>query len=307
MTFAQRNERKGRPGRSTVAAWRGVGFALAAMLMAMPSAMAEPPKTIEPGKLHIAMNGDMPMTQYKDGKLGGTDGELMVYIAQKLGLEPVVQQMDWAAEIESTKQGKVDIMHGAMGWLESRTKIMILTEPIYYFGTLLAQKADHNWHTFADMKGHSVGTVTGFTLVPELKTVDGIGEVKLYDTSDGVLQDLIAGRLDIAILDPPLMQWGISQHPEWKLHQIAVDPDPKYPVMSTKYNVIFGINKDEPQLAEAVNKVIVEIWRDCTNVKTMAKYGLGDKSWFIAPEKNPRIGVDRPVDYKAPTAEHCFQ
>jgi polar amino acid transport system substrate-binding protein len=35
------------------------------------------------------------------------------------------------------------------------------------------------------MKGHSVGTVTGFTLVPELKSVPGIGEVKLYDTSDG--------------------------------------------------------------------------------------------------------------------------
>ncbi len=128
------------------------------------SASGETVKTIQPGKLTIAMNGDMPMTQLKDGKLGGTDGELMVLVAKKLGLEPVVQQMDWAAEIESTKQGKVDVMHGAMGWIEPRTKIMNLTEPIYYFGTLLAQKTDHNWHTFADMKGHSVATVTGFTL-----------------------------------------------------------------------------------------------------------------------------------------------
>jgi len=69
---------------------------------------------------------------------------------------------------------------------------------------LLAQKTEHNWHSFADMKGHSVATVTGFTLVPELKKVDGIGEVKLYDTSDGVMQDLVAGRVDMAILDPPL-------------------------------------------------------------------------------------------------------
>jgi len=264
-------------------------------------------KTVEPGKLHIAMNGDMPMTQLKDGQLSGTDGELMIYIARKLGLEPVVHQMDWAAEIEATKQGKVDVMHGAMGWLEARTKIMNLTDPIYYFGTLLAQKTDTNYHTFADMKGRSVGTVTGFTLVPELKTVEGIGEVKLYDTSDGVLQDLIAGRIDMAILDPPLMQYGIAQHPEWKLHQVALEPEPdKYPVMSTKYSVIFGVNKDEPELAEAMNAVIAEIWKECINVKTMAKYGLGDKSWFIPPENDPRIGVDRPADYKAPTAEHCF-
>jgi polar amino acid transport system substrate-binding protein len=277
-------------------------------IVGMTAAHSEAIKTLEPGKLNIGMNGDMPMTQFKDGQLGGTDGELLVYVAKKLGLEPVVHQMDWAAEIESTKQGKLDVMHGAMGWLESRTKIMNLSEPIYYFGTLLAQKTDHNWHTFADMKGHSVGTVTGFTLVPELKTVEGIGEVKLYDTSDGVLQDLIAGRLDMAILDPPLMQYGIAQHPEWKLHQIAVDPMPdKYPVMSTKYSVIFGINKAETGLADAINAVIADVWKDCLNVKTMAKYGLGDKAWFVAPVKNPRIGVDRAADYKAPNADHCFQ
>jgi cystine transport system substrate-binding protein len=289
-------------------AWPVVGI-LAFCLGVAGAAGAGEIKTVEPGKLHIAMNGDMPMTQLKGGQLSGTDGELMVYVAQKLGLEPVVHQMDWAAEIEATKQGKVDVMHGAMGWLEPRTKIMNLTDPIYYFGTLLAQKTENNWHTFADMKGRSVGTVTGFTLVPELKTVEGIGEVKLYDTSDGVLQDLIAGRLDMAILDPPLMQYGIAQHPEWALHQVPLDPEPdRYPVMSTKYSVIFGVNKNEPELAEAMNQVIAEIWKECLNVKTMAKYGLGDRAWFVppGPEEDPRIGVDRPADYRAPGADHCF-
>ena len=281
---------------------------VAAAGLAASTASADPPKTIEPGKLNIAMNGDMPMTQLKDGVLSGTDGSLMTMIAKQLGLQPVVHQMDWAAEIESTKQGKVDIMHGAMGWKTDRTKIMILTEPIYYFGTLLAQKEEHNWHSFADMKGHSVGTVTGFTLVPELKKVDGIGEVKLYDTSDGVMQDLVAGRLDMAILDPPLVQYAIKQHPEWKLHQVPLDPEAdKYPIMSTKYNVIFGVNKNEPELAEAINVAILQMWKDCTNVKSMAEYGLGEKAWFVPPEKNPRIGVDRPEGYKAPTADHCFK
>ena len=282
--------------------------ALVAAAVLAGTAMADPPKTLEPGKLNIAMNGDMPMTQFKDGVLSGTDGELMVLAAKAIGLEPVIHQMDWAAEIESTKQGKVDIMHGAMGWKTERTKIMILTEPIYYFGTLLTQKAGHNWHTFADMKGRSVGTVNGFTLVPELKKVDGIGEVKLYDTSDGAVQDLVAGRVDMIILDPPLVQYVIKQHPEWNLEQIALDPIPdKYPIMSTKYNVIFGVNKNEPELAEAINQQILQMWKDCTNVKVMAKYGLSDKSWFIPPSPNPRLGVDRKEGYQAPTAEHCFK
>jgi len=119
-------------------------LALAAAALAVgftgASALAQV-KTLEPGKLTIGMNGDMPMTQVKDGVLSGTDGELMVYVAKKLGLEPVIVQMDWAALIEATKQGKVDVMHGAMGWIEPRTKIMNLSDPIYYFGTLLAQKS----------------------------------------------------------------------------------------------------------------------------------------------------------------------
>jgi cystine transport system substrate-binding protein len=281
--------------------------AAAALLWLMPTVATAEIKTVEAGKLTIGMNGDMPMTQIKDGKLSGTDGELMVWVAQKIGLEPKPMQMDWAALIEATKQGKLDVMHGAMGWLEARTKIMILSEPIYYFGTLLAQKEENNFTTFADMKGRKVGTVTGFTLVPELKTVEGIGEVKLYDTSDGVMQDLLAGRIDMAILDPPLVQYAIFQHPEWKIKQLPLTPEPdRYPVMSTKYNVIFGVNKNEPELAEAINGAIKQVWADCLNVKTMANYGLGDKAWFVPPENNPRIGIDRPEDYKAPNADHCF-
>ena len=125
---------------------RRTAVAVATLVVAagLTAAASAAPKTIEAGKLNIAMNGDMPMTQLKDGVLSGTDGALMTMIAKQLGLQPVAHQMDWAAEIESTKQGKVDIMHGAMGWKTDRTKIMILTEPIYYFGTLLAQKEEHN-------------------------------------------------------------------------------------------------------------------------------------------------------------------
>jgi polar amino acid transport system substrate-binding protein len=281
----------------------------AALMLAVGTAAAEPPKTIEPGKLNVALNGDMPMTGLEDGKLIGTDGELMVLIADRLGLEVVPHMMEWSAEIQSTKQGKVDIMHGAMGWIEPRSEIMLLTDPIYYFGTLLAQKKDTNWSTFEDMKGRSVATVSGFTLVPELKSVEGIGEVKLYDTTDGALRDLIAGRVDMAILDPPLMQLAIQENPDWDLHQVPLQPEPdKYPIMSQVYNVIFGINPELQELHDAFNKQIAQVWADCTNVEVMANYGLGDQSWFTPPpdEENLRRGVDRPKDWLAPRGDHCF-
>lgn len=290
---------------------RSVCAAVAALVIgcAGAPARAEPPRTVEPGKLTIGFNGDMPMTGLKDGKLIGTDGALLAKIAADLGLEVKPVQMEWSALIQATKQGKVDIMLGSMGWTVDRTKILLMTDPIYYFGTYLLQKKETNYSTFADIAGKKIGTVTGFTLVPELKTVPGVGEVKLYDTSDAVIRDVVAGRVDMAVLDPGLVEYALLQHPEWGLHQVALKPEPdKYPIMSTKYYSIMGLWPQDKELYEAINKEIAKAWAECANVKVMAEYGLGDPSWFAPPAKDYRNGVDRPADWKAPAAaESCFK
>lgn len=268
---------------------------------AAAQALAQELDTIEPGKLIVGFNGDMPMTSLQDGQLIGSDGKMIAKIAADLGLEIVPAQADWAAVIESTTSGRNDVMLGAMGWTEQRTEVMTLTDPIYYFGTLLAQKTENNYSTFADMEGRRVGTVTGFTLVPELKAVPGIGEVRLYDTSDGVMRDLVAGRLDMAILDPPLVELAIAEHPDWDLHQVELQPDPAFPIMSTKYNVVMGVRKDATALADALNAGIQELWATCQNQAFMAEYGVTNPSFFIPPDPNPRIGVDREEGWESPT------
>jgi ABC-type amino acid transport substrate-binding protein len=289
---------------------RGIlaAIAIGALVGATLPAAAAPPKTIEPGKLTVGFNGDMPMTSFKDGKLIGTDGELLAKIASDLGLEIKPAQMEWSALIQATKQGKVDIMLGSMGWTKERTKIMSLNDPFYYFGTFLLQKKDSNYSTFNDISGHTIGTVTGFTLVPELKSIPGVKDVKLYDTSDGVMRDVVAGRLDMAVLDPGLVEYALLQHPEWGLHQVALKPEAdKYPIMSTKYYSVMGIWPEDKELYDAVNGEIAKAWADCSNVKVMAKYGLGDPSWFEPPQKNYRVGVDRPESWQQPqAAPTCF-
>lgn len=279
-------------------------YAIMALLVAFTAAaqaLAQDLDTLEPGKLIVGFNGDMPMTSLKDGVLIGSDGKMIAQIAANLGLEVVPSQADWASVIEATTSGRNDVMLGAMGWTEERSKVMTISDPIYYFGTLLAQKSSTNYSTFADMAGKKVGTVTGFTLVPELKAVPGIGEAKLYDTSDGVMRDLVAGRIDMAILDPPLVELAIRENPDWDLHQVELQPDPAFPIMSTKYNVVMGVRKDATALADAINAGIAELWDTCQNQTFMAEYGVTNPSFFIPPDPNPRVGVDRPEGWVSPT------
>ena len=116
--------------------WQGarrpvlLALVAAGAALAGVQARAEAPKTIEPGKLTVGINGDMPMTSIKDGKLVGTDGELIATIAGKLGLEVNPVQMEWSALIQATKQGKVDLMLGSMGWTKERSQVMRLSDPI---------------------------------------------------------------------------------------------------------------------------------------------------------------------------------
>lgn len=257
--------------------------------------------TIAPGAIHVAFTGDMPMTSLSDGKLGGTDGEMIGLIANDLGLEIIPVQMDWAAAIESVATGRVDLMLGAVGWTAERSSVMLLSDPVYYFRVHLAQKSNTSWHSLSDMAGKNVGTVTGFSLVSELKTVPDIAEIRLYDTSDAALRDLVAGRIDIAILDPPLVAMAIKEHPEWNLHQIPLDPDPHFPIMSTTYNATMGIRNDALALHDAMNAEIAELWATCTNQAIMSRYGVIGAGFFTPPDPNPRVGVDRELGWISPT------
>jgi cystine transport system substrate-binding protein len=275
-------------------------LALLASLIAIAAA-AQDLGTIEPGKLHVALAGEMPMTALDDGRVSGVDGDLLSIIVGNLDVQLIPHEMDWASEIEAVAAGRVDLMIGEVGWTKERSQVMLLSDPIYYFGVFLAQKTTHDWHTFADLAGKTVGAVTGFSFVPELKTVPGIGEVKLYDTSDAAMRDLVAGRLDVAILDPPLVALAIEEHPEWGLRQLPLDPDPAFPVMSTKYNAVIAIRKDAAGLADAINRQIAELWATCANERVMAKYGIADASFFTPPDPNPRVGVDRPEEWTSPT------
>ena len=188
---------------------------------------------------------------------------------------------------------------------------MLLTDPIYYFGTFLLQKKDTNYSTFEDIKGHTVGTVTGFTLVPELKSVPGIGEVKLYDTSDGVMRD-IAGRpaRHGGARSGPGRNTRCSQHPEWELHQVALKPEAdKYPDHVDEVLLDHGhLTRKTRSSTTRVNGEIAKAWADCENVKTMASLRPGDPDWFDAAgaRTTGSASTGRRAGRRRPRRPSCF-
>ncbi len=266
------------------------------------SATAAELETVKPGKLVVAFNGDMPGTSWKNGKLVGLDGEIMQWIADSLGLEVEPAQMEWSAEIESVKSGRVDIMHGMMGWTAQRSKIMNISDPIYYAGTRINQRKSTNIMTFKDLEGKRIAQMTGTAAVKEVKQIPGVKQM-LHDTLDSALRSLLDGRVDVAFIDSQSVQYAIKKNPDWDIKQTSFNEpyNEKFPNMTAKWNVVYGIRKEAPNLAKAINEKIAELWATCQNRKIAESYGLGEDWWFTASEINLRAGVDRPSGWKQPS------
>lgn len=265
-------------------------------------AQADKLELIEEGKLIVAFNGDMPGTGWQDGRLIGLDGEIMHWVADQLGLEVKPALMEWAAEIESVKSRRVDAMHGMMGWNDQRIKVINITDPIYYGGANITQKKTNNWSTVKDLEGKTIATIQGFGWIDQLKQIPNT-TLQLYDTSDAAMRDLLAGRIDALFADPPLVQYTISRNPDWDVHAIAIQQgfEEQYSLLTGKYNVVYGLSQEAPNLLKAFNEKIAEVWEKCLNRDIAKKYGLGDPSWFDPGDINLRAGVDRPKDWVQPT------
>jgi ABC-type amino acid transport substrate-binding protein len=269
----------------------------------LPAVQAQTPSTIDKGNLTIAFTGDMPGTGYQDGLMIGYDGEILQRIADAVKLKVKPALMEWSGTIASVQAKRVDVMAGTMGWTEQRSKIMTLSDPIHYFKNGITQSNKTNWSHLKDLEGKKVGTITGFSFIPELRKIAGL-QLTMYDTSDAAVRDLLAGRIDAVIGDPPVMQYAISRNPQWNVRFNAfVDANPDFPLLTGLGQVVFGLNKDNPELAQAVNAEIAKLWQGCELKKIGSKYGLVQDVWYVPAGQNFRAGVDRSADWKLPSCK----
>jgi ABC-type amino acid transport substrate-binding protein len=287
---------------SAVWSWHVAAIASIPVLLIAGTVTAAPLETIKPDTLIVAFNGDMPGTSWEGGKLIGIDGEVLQWVADELHLKIEPALMEFSAEIGSVQTRRADVFVGMVSWRPQRAEILTLTDPIYYAQAMFVQKKDHSWNTIKDLEGKIVASIQGFGQAREVKEAKGT-DLRLYDTTDAAIRDLLAGRVQVLFADPPLVTYALKQNPEWPLHAVSAkyEPDPHYPLLSGgKYQIVIGLSKDAPTLAAAINEKIDQAWTDCLVIKIAAKYGLSDAAWFDPGEQNTRVGVDRPTGWQPP-------
>lgn len=262
---------------------------------------AENYPTIESGTLSVAITGDMPGLVAQDGVLVGYDGDILQIAATNLGLKIKPVPMEWSGAVAAVQTGRVDLIGGNVAWTEQRAKTLSLTDPTGYFQNGVTQKSDKDWHALTDLQNKKVGSITGFSFLPELRKIPGL-ELSLYDSSDAAMRDLITGRIDAMVGDPPVIDYAIVKNPDWGLRNTPfTDNNPEFPLLTgIGRQYVFGLSHENKVLADALSAEIRKLWASCKVKAIGRKYGNVNEANYTPSPINFRVGVDRPTGWTPP-------
>ena len=225
-------------------------------------------KTVEAGKLIMSTNASFPPYEMiaDDGSFEGIDVEIAGAIAAKLGLELVVDDMDFSAALLAVQQNKSDIVMAGVSVTEERQLVMNFSES-YATGVqtvIIKEGSDVTMDNLGEkMIGCQKGT-TGYIYASDSPENGGYGEdhVTAFDNGASAVQALLNGQVDCVIIDNAPAQEFVAANPglttldgAWVEEEYAI-----------------GMNKDNTALLDAVNQALAELTADGTVQAIIDKY-----------------------------------
>ena len=262
---------------SGAASTPAAGSSAASASAAGSSAAADPEDaftTVESGKLHMATNAAFPPYEMTDdnGGFEGIDVEIATAIADKLGLELVVDDMDFSSVINAVQGGKADIAMAGLTVNEERKQNVDFTTSYATGVQVVIVPEDSDITTVDDLSNDKmIGTqeaTTGYIYCSDTPENGGYGEdhVVAYTNGATAIQALLGGKVDAVVIDNEPAKAFVAANPTLKIL------DTEY--VTEEYAI--GISKENNALLDAVNGALEELIADGTVQSIVDKYITAD-------------------------------
>ena len=211
--------------------------------------------TIVEGKLTMSTNAQFPPYEMTtdDGGFEGIDVEIATAIAEKLGLELDILDMDFDSALLAVQQGKSDIVMAGVTVNEDRQLVMDFTDS-YATGVQVVIVKEGSDVTLDNLGEKMIGTQRGTT--GYIYTSDDYGDdhVTAYDNGASAVQALINGQVDCVVIDSAPAEAFVAANAGLT-------------ILDTEYvteSYAIGVNKDNTALLDAINQALAELTADGT-------------------------------------------
>ncbi len=224
--------------------------------------------TVTEGKLTMSTNAQFPPYEMvaDDGSFEGIDIEVAQAIADKLGLELVVDDMDFDASLLAVQNGKSDMVMAGVTVNPDRQAVMDFTES-YANGVQVVIVKEGSDVTLDNLGDQMIGTqrgTTGYIYCSAPVEEDGFGEdhVTAYDDGATAVQALVNGQVDCVVIDSAPAQEYVKANPGLAILETEF----------TNEDYAIGVAKGNTELLDAINNALKELIEDGTVQSIIDKY-----------------------------------
>lgn len=220
--------------------------------------------TVEPGKLIMSTNAAFPPYEMTtdSGEFDGIDIETAQAIADKLGLELQIDDMDFDAALLAVQQGKADMVMAGVTVTDERQNVMDFTDSYATGIQSIIVKEDSDIASVDDLAGKKIGTQRGTTGYLYCSDDFGDENVVAYDNGLTAVQMLNNGQVDCVVIDNAPAKEFIAANPGLKLLDTAY----------VEESYAIGVGKGNTELKDAINTALEELKADGTLQAIVDKY-----------------------------------
>ena len=219
------------------------------------------PTAVE-GVLTMATNAAFPPYEYiEGGEIVGIDAEIAAAIAEKLGLEVQIEDMEFDAIIEAVKSGKADIGLAGMTVTPDRAEEVNFTASYATGVQVVIVNEDSAITSVDDLFAEGASNVIGVqrNTTGDLYTTwdledAGLATIDRYSKGAEAVQALKTGKVDCVVIDNEPAKAFVAEVEGLK-------------ILDTEYileEYAGAMNKDNAELFEAVNVALEELIADGT-------------------------------------------
>ncbi len=225
---------------------------------------------VEAGKLHMSTNAAFPPYEMTtdDGGFEGIDVEVADAIAQKLGLELVVDDMGFDAALTAVQTGQSDIAMAGITVTEDRLEVMDFSDSYATGVQVVIVREDSPIQTIDDLANAEMigcqAATTGYIYASDTPENGGYGEdhVTAYENGALAVMALVNGQIDAVIIDNEPAKAFVEANEGLKILDT--------PWVEEEYAI--GVAKGNTDLLDAINAVMEELKADGTFQSIVDKY-----------------------------------
>lgn len=230
------------------------------------------------GKLILGLDDSFPPMGFRDDadNIVGFDIDLAKAVAKKLGVELVLQPIEWPAKEQELKTKNIDCIWNGFSITEERLAQLTLSIPYMENSIALVVTNGSGIKSKADMAGLRLAVQGGSSAEEALNSDENkdfresLGEVngsfKDYVTA---LMDLETGNSDAVLMDSVVANYMINEAGK---DFIVLDDN----LVAEEYAI--GFRKGEQALADAVNQALKDLKADGTVEEISTKWFGSDKT-----------------------------